>query len=475
MSAPLLLPAGGAACARVEKAFLSCIDDHAMAEPLRDGVLVAFSGGRDSVLLLSLMAAYAARHGIRLAAAHVHHGLRGAQAERDAAFCKRFAEERHIPFFLCRVDVPAYLNGEGSGCSVEEGARQLRYNALERLLDAHPYRCCVTAHHATDNIETVLLNLLRGSGARGMCGIPPVRGRILRPLLYAPRREVDAAVEELGLPFVEDETNQSECYDRNYIRANILPHLSHLRPDPEAAATRLCANLREESEPADRAAEAFFATHVQNGRAARQALVQLPRAVAFRVVVRLFAGCGAEVRPERTHLLSLLAVLGSRTASGRCPMPGGYVAVFDQSSVTFEEDREPIVSPYDIPLEMGKNVLGESGGILWLFSERNVEFEKSMANVYNLFTQAKLDSVTIGMLRARTRREGDAYRYGGMTRRVRRLMSGKHISPAMRAVWPVVYDERGILWVPGFGVREGEKAPGSLYAYYTYGEQGGTV
>lgn len=470
-----LLAGGGEACRHVEKAFYACLADHGMEALLRRGVLLAFSGGQDSMLLLALMAAYTKGQGIPLAAVHVHHGIRGTGADRDAAFCQKTAEEWGIPFFFRRVDVPAYEQADGRGGGQEAAARALRYAALTDVMQQAPtYGCCVTAHHATDNLETVLLNMLRGSGAKGLCGIPPVRGCFLRPLLYVPRRDVAAAVAELSLPFVIDETNESDRYDRNYIRAHLLPCLAHLRPDPEAAVTRLCTNLREEIEPLDRAAEEFYAQHETDRHLPRAALLAQPRAVAFRVLTRLFAACGAVVRPERIHLSSLLSILSSQTSVGQCPMPGGFVAVFDQNSVTFCAAADGFSAPYDIPLQMGENVLGESGGSLWLFPQRNVEFEVVFANVYNLFIQAKLDSVTIEMLRARTRQEGDAYRYGGMTRRVRRLMAGKHLSPAMRAAWPIVCDEAGILWVPGFGVREGRPSKqAGLYAYYTYGKRDG--
>ena len=472
MTAPLLA-GGGQACRRVEQAFLACIADNGMAPLLQGGVLLAFSGGQDSMLLLALMQAYTAAHGIPLAAAHVHHGIRGETAERDALFCQQITRERGIPFFLAREDAPAFAKGEGRGRGEEAAAREVRYRALERLMRENPaYRVTVSAHHATDNMETVLLNLLRGSGVHGMCGIPPVRGRFLRPLLYVPRRDIAAAVCELSLPYVTDETNEAEVYDRNYIRAHILPHLAHLRGDPEAAFTRLCLNMREEKEPADLAAEEFYKSRVKQQRLPRAALLTLPRAVAYRVLNRLFAACGAIVRPERAHLVALLDLLATGPATGQCPMPGGYCAEFDQEYLTFLPKTESFCAPYDILLQMGKNELGESGGILWLFSERNVEFEKSATNVYNLFIQAKLDSATIGKaLRARTLRPGDQYRYGGMTRRVRRLLSARHLAPALRAAYPIVCDEKGVLWVPGFGVREGESTAGKcVYAYFSYGK-----
>ena len=133
-----LLDRGGEACRRAEQAFLACIADCDMDALLHRGVLVAFSGGMDSMLLLVLMQAYAKAHGIPLAAAHVHHGIRGETAERDAAFCARVAQEQGIPFFLAREDALAFARGEGQGIGQEAAAREVRYRALSRMMDENP-------------------------------------------------------------------------------------------------------------------------------------------------------------------------------------------------------------------------------------------------------------------------------------------------------------------------------------------------
>ena len=467
-------PKNGGAYAAAEASFRQCIEENAMEPLLSRGVLVALSGGADSVLLFHLLHGYASARGIPLAAAHIHHGIRGEEAERDADFCRQAAEEKGVPFFLVRVDAPAYAKGEGRGKGLENAARELRYAALTRLMEENPtYGVCATAHNATDNMETVLLHILRGSGLRGICGIPPVRGAFLRPLLHLAKRDVLAALAERDISFVTDSTNASSAYDRNYLRAEVLPRLLPLRSDPEAAFTRLSANMREEAVPAERMAEEFLARHVRGGVASRAELVALPEAVACRVLTHLSDPFTGGEAPERLHIHRLLALLSGARTHGRYSMPGGFLAVFDRDEVCFQP-KEQVKTDYEIELTMGQNILPNGAGELWLFSEPPTEFERTNANVYNLFIQAKLDSATIlGKLKARTRRAGDAYRYGNMTRRVRRLMTDAHLPHSLRETLPLLSDDGGILWVPGFGVREGcaAKAQGeTLFVCFLHGK-----
>jgi hypothetical protein len=159
-------------------------------------------------------------------------------------------------------------------------------------------------------------------------------------------------------------------------------------------------------------------------------------------------------------------------------LSGGMRAIFEEDAfyiIPRSADAPCPRASYDFPLEMGCNPIGEEGeGALWLFPERSVAFENANKNIYNLFIQADLSSATMGgKLSARSRRAGDAYRTGGMTRVVRRLFSSAHLSRALRSLLPIVYDDRGILWVPGFGVRDSEKksTKGGPYAYFCYGRK----
>ena len=464
------LLAGGPACRRAEEAFWQCLCEHEMEPLLSRGVLLALSGGADSVLLFRLLYAYTEGRNIPFAACHVHHGIRGEEAERDAAFCRDLAKEYGIPFFLERVNAPAFLKGEGHGKGLEYAARELRYGTLSRIMAENPtYATCATAHNATDNLETILLHMLRGSGLRGLCGIPPVRLPFVRPLLLLSKAEVLAALGELDAPYVTDSTNESRKYDRNYLRAEVLPLLSHITPNPEASAARLSANLREEEAVLAAEAEKFCRAHLRGASLPREELCALPDALFYRVLLSACRAASVPEQPERLHVRELAALLRSSLAVGKYTLPGGGEACFDRRELTLGV-KETADSTYEIPLSMGQNILPNGGGELWLFKGRNQEFENQKSNVYNLFIQAKLDSATIvdGLI-ARTRREGDAYPVRGMTRRVRRLMTDAKMPHALRHVLPLVCDGEGIVWVPGFDVKDGKTGDGGLCLYYGYG------
>ena len=472
-------PDRGEAYRHAASVFSSFLLEEGMEEPLSRGVLLAVSGGADSVLLFHLLREYTQARGIPFAAAHIHHGLRGEEADRDAAFCAALAESFGVRFFLVHEDVPAYLQGEGRGMGTEAAARTLRYAALERLLAENPvYGVCATAHHATDNLETILLHLVRGSGLRGVAGIPPIRGCFLRPLLALTRGEITEALADIGASFVTDSSNLSTDYDRNYIRSEILPRLAHLRPDPERAAIRLSANLREELALGEELCTRYFADHVKGGRAARAPFLELPLPVRARVLMRLCREAEAPAMPERIHVLAVYELLEGDRAVGRCDLPGGMLLLCDKKSFSVTRRDALIGMPYRLPLGEGCTPLPDGEGVLALFSGREaaLAFEKDSTNVYNLFIQAKIPFATIkGELCARTLQKGDAYRAGGMTRRVRRLLSSLHLSPAWRAVYPLLCDDVGILWVPGFGVRDPDplknEKSGDLYAYFCYGRK----
>ncbi len=186
-----------------------------------DRVIVALSGGADSVCLLVVLNKLKGELGIELKAVHVHHGLRGAEADRDSEYAEELSQKLGVPFVCRRVDAALYARKHGM--SVEEAGRYLRYEIFEReRLDFEGTKVAV-AHHADDQAETILYNLFRGTGLKGLGGIRPVRDRIVRPLLSVGRDEILAYLNENGISYCEDSTNFSSDYVRNRLRGQILP------------------------------------------------------------------------------------------------------------------------------------------------------------------------------------------------------------------------------------------------------------
>ena len=285
--------------------------------PAGSHVLCAVSGGADSMCLLHWLCELRGQLGIRLSAAHFEHGLRGDESRRDALFTEE--QCRHLGVF-CAVghgDAAAYAAEKKIG--IEDAARTLRYRFLEQTAEELGCDRIATAHNLNDNAETVLMNLLRGSGTRGLAGIPPVRGRIVRPLLQTDREEIEAFLREKGIPHIEDSSNGSDAYLRNRIRHRLLPLLTEENPGVLRAIGRTAELLREDDACLCREAEAFLREHRRENAIPAKPLLRLEPAVAARVLRIL---CGSGLSMERTQALLLFA---GGTERGVLEIPGGRV------------------------------------------------------------------------------------------------------------------------------------------------------
>ena len=210
-----------------------------------DGVVVGLSGGPDSVFLLYALHTLQARLGFTLRAVHVHHGIRGAEADRDEAFSAELCAKLAVPFQAVHVAAPEYAAQHG--LSLEEAARILRYEALEtaRQQMGTPSAWIAVAHHLDDQAETVLHNLVRGAGLRGLAGMENRRNHVIRPLLSIKREDILKWLEQNNIPYVTDSTNADPHYTRNRIRSTVLPELRAINPEASAHIAHSAALLRE--------------------------------------------------------------------------------------------------------------------------------------------------------------------------------------------------------------------------------------
>ena len=192
-------------------------------------ILAGFSGGADSTALLQLLWEYGKKRGIEVRALHVNHGIRGAEADEDQAFCERFCRERGIGFQAVYADVPKVSEAEGIG--LEEAGRKVRYRAFEQVLKAGGADRVALAHHQNDQAETMLFHLMRGTGVRGLRGMEPVRGPYIRPFLCVSRAQIEQWLKEKGIGWAEDSSNQEQDYVRNQIRHGVLALMEEIRPE----------------------------------------------------------------------------------------------------------------------------------------------------------------------------------------------------------------------------------------------------
>ncbi len=285
--------------------------------PEGSSVLCAVSGGADSMCLLHWLHALQQERRFRLYAAHFEHGIRGDESLRDAAFTEEQCRRLGIPCTLGRGDVPAFAAQQKIG--LEEAARVLRYRFLEETADRLGCDRIATAHNQNDNAETMLMNLCRGAGTRGLAGIPPVRGRLIRPLLATDRASIEAYLRENDIPHIEDSSNQDDRNTRNRIRHQLLPLLEEMNPSMLLAFSRTASLLREDEEYLNRLAEEFLKEHRKENQIPAKELRKLDPVVAARVLRLL---CGTGVSMERTKALLEFA---KGTERGVLELPGRKV------------------------------------------------------------------------------------------------------------------------------------------------------
>lgn len=436
----------------------SAVEDYSMQEKIRYGILVGFSGGADSVFLLEFLLEYRKRSqkDFSIVAVHVNHGIRGEEADRDELFSRDYATKRGVEFLSFSIDAPIIAKSRGIG--LEEASRILRYEIFEKILEErNDISAVAVAHNASDNLETVIFNMMRGAGTKGISGILPVRENIIRPLIYIPKNEIVTFLESVGIDFVTDSTNFSSDYTRNYIRNEIVPLLKRLNPEPEKAATRLSENLRCDNDFIELFAEDFLRKNMENGAVLTPKLAQLHPALFARVILLMAENAGITAL-QSIHFKSIYKLISG--GNFKISLPGGaeFVSESGFSKISFPNQT----SEFIYKITPGENYFSDFDSLI-ILSDRKID--NSFSNVYKISIQARLPfDIINNELFVRSRKEGDSYRFGGMTRRLKKLFNDKNVPPSKRNQVPVFFDESGILWVPGFPPKDSEKSAFSYLA-----------
>lgn len=407
--------------------------------PAGERVTAAVSGGADSVALLRFLCILR-QDGwpFTLTAAHLHHGLRGEEADRDEQFVRQLCAAWEVPLTVGHCDVQAERRRTGEG--VEECARRLRYAFLQDVSEG----LIATAHTRNDAAETLLLHLVRGSGLPGLCGIAPKRGRLIRPLLDCARAQVESFLQQEGISYVTDSSNADQYFSRNRVRIQILPVLEQLNPAfLEAVGRTLVQNRRDEAFLSQTAAQALERLRKEDGFDA-SALAALPEAIQSRV---LRAACqektGQTLDFEKTERLAGLLERGGRTG-----LSGGMEGVVYAGRLFFRPTAALAqAAAFSIPAVLGENRVPGRCVRLCL---RPVPEGK----IHNLFAYALIDYDKIrGELTLRSRLSGDrlSLRQRGCTKTLKKLFQEAHIPPERRQSLLILADEEGVVWVEGFG------------------------
>ncbi len=410
-------------------------------------VLIALSGGADSVTLFHLTASLCEKNGGYFYACHVNHGIRGEEALRDRDFCVDLANscEYCRDIFVLDADIPAMCRQ--SGRSLELEARLCRYEFFEKVMEEHHIKTLVTAHNADDNLETLIFNLVRGSGVRGMCGIPPRReltgGReVVRPLLFAEKSEILGFCRENSLPFVTDSTNLDSDYSRNLIRNKVIPLLEDINPSLRTSAARLSESMRQVSEYMESQAKAL-----SDGGELELDRVNCadPSLLPF-LFSRALSDSGYDVKLERIHINALSALCREGRDGSSVSLPDSISGRIRGGRLMFLPDPkgEDGVIDYELTLNEGENLLPD-GSVLTLARQ----------------TVTDADGITVGLrlnanvtVTARNRREGDKIRVKGVNKSLKKLMCDLKVPRHLRDRLPVLLIDGEIAAAMGVAVAD---------------------
>lgn len=313
-------------------------------------VLCAVSGGRDSMCLLHYLHTIAPDYGFTVAAGHFNHQMRG-QADADEDFVRRFCAARDIPFYTAAA--PVYEKAREWELSVEETGRRLRYEFLSSVAETIGASRIATAHHALDNAETVLLNLLRGTGSEGLGGIPPVRGKFIRPLLQTSREGIESYCAAHNLSFVEDETNRDTHYARNRLRLELWPQLETINSNLTAALGRTAAIVRAENTYLDELAQSLLPA--EGLSVSREALCAAPEVLRRRMLRLMLQRLPTGKKDvSAAHIAAMLDL--AEKGRGTLTLPDGARITCGEGEMTFSVAQ---AAPAEMLLQSGENCWGE--------------------------------------------------------------------------------------------------------------------
>ncbi len=409
-----------------------------------DRVVVGISGGADSVALLHCLAKGLPQYRLKLVACHVNHRLRGAESDRDEAFVRSLCSQYEIPCHVLSEDVAALAKERGTG--IEECGRELRYRFFRETAAGYGEGTKIaTAHTLSDQAETVLFRLARGTGLRGLCGIPPMRGAVVRPLLNVTRKEVERYCAENGLDFVADSSNADVSYSRNRLRLEVVPQLQKINPSFLGTLSGTVESLCEDDRFLWETAARRLCDADENEGYSALFVAKQPDSLRRRMLMLICRENGLRAGREKLKELDQIIQLNHGTIN----MSGRITATVEKNLLSFREKEAPVLFQA-FPLETG--MLTFPSGIAY-----NITIVPSgslQENVNRNFATDILDCDKIlGSITVRPRLPGDEMTLfrRGVTKSLKKLYNEAKIPVEKRGLLAVLADEQGVIWVEGFG------------------------
>jgi len=422
-------------------------------------VLLGFSGGADSSALLHWLAGESRRVGFSLTLCHLDHGIRGEEAERDRRFCERIAQAYGLEIVVGCADVPS--RAAEAGQSIEEAARAERYAFFSRVMKERRIPLLATAHHADDQLETVIFRLARGTLSHGLAGISPMRpmegGYVVRPFLAVTRAQIEDYCARHEIEYVQDSTNEDHSLARNRIRHEVIPVLEELFSGASGRSYALTAQLREDDEYLCTRAEALLSECVSKDGILAAQLLDAPLPVRRRALRAWACERVGGLLPVQEE--ALLRLVSDATPNMEVALSGDLVCLREGGLLRITQRNRTERVQMHLPLRMGLQTLTEQ----WCSETERVDDAKKIHNssIFPcIILKNEFDIITKGLY-WRQREDGDVLYLRGMHRKLRRLQAQAGIPVRLRERLPLLCDGEGVLWAPFVGARDGVESDSS--------------
>lgn len=434
-------------------------------------VVTGISGGADSVCLLLILYELARKYNGQVMAVHVHHGLRGEAADADLHFVEDLCKKMQIPLSVFYEDVQSYAEREH--CTVEEAGRILRYQRFAETAEKAE-AAIATAHHLDDNAETILFHLIRGADLKGVSGMQPeteLNGyRVIRPLLFAERAEIEAYLEEVGQSYCTDATNFETDYTRNRIRHLILKEMKKLNPQAASHICETAARVGQAEELLAQQTENLFAETCRDTRDggleinANRLKAETPL-IAERVLYKALADLSGGVKDlSRVHVKDLYRLLFLETGK-QIDLPSGILGMKVNETLVLGKKDMLVQSdePWQMQLSLDETALNgkvlklpDGSSLFFEICEVN-EAEKADFIEKNLYTKVFDYDMILGSLFIGNRSAGDLIALGNGTKTVNRYMIDEKIPRTERDRIYLLKDEKETMWIIGHRIGETHK------------------
>jgi tRNA(Ile)-lysidine synthase len=428
-----------------------------------DRLIVGVSAGVDSMVLLRLLTSLRQEFDLSLIVAHVNHGLRPKESEGEAELVQKESERLGLTFEYGLFDVKAFK--KAGGLSLQDAARRIRFHFFNLLLQRHGANKIALGHNADDQVETLFLRLMRGSGLGGLKGILPIReGKVIRPLLEVWRREIESFAQEMKIPYLLDSSNLKEDYLRNRLRLTLIPFIEReYQPNLKKIVLKTSAILREENDYLERAAEEAYQNIIQEGRdilSFKLPDYQSLHPAIQRRILRKMCGkiYGSRMNLESTEGIKidrLYKKLFSVHPSFLLELPQGGSLEKRYDLVTMKKERVKPVLPFEVELlSPGRTYIEEIGQDVVI---EEISRKDRIENSYGLSNRAFLDCQNLRFpLRIRNFRLGDRFQPLGVkgTQKLKEFFIDHKIPNFERQRVPLLISGEMIAWVVGYRIDE---------------------